>query len=160
MKNLTISSLTLMLLFAFTFTSAQSLRGAWERDKVVVTNQEGENVLENTQPSIWIFMNKYYSVANIRQENAREAWPEGTNRNNATVEQWKEMVLNYVSNAGTYSVEGNKIITKPTIALNQGYMGQTGTYEFERKGNQLMLHFSGGEGETAWKAVEYYNKVE
>ena len=161
MKNVILSSLTLLLLFTFTFAAAQSIKGAWEYEKVIVNNQDGETVIDEMQPSLLMFMDKHYSIAFVRSTEARELLPEGVNRENMTPEQWKNMGMTYVSNSGVYEISGNKINLMPTIAFFPNYMnGGSVSWEFEVKEKELILYFSGGEGDQAWSRKEILKKVE
>jgi hypothetical protein len=130
------------------------LNGSW----VIVeswgeNDQSGEWQYENPQPSLFIFLDGYYSIALVRGNEPRPLMPEGATWDNMTEEQLRSVCSGAVfsANAGTYEVDGSSLTTKPMVAKWPNLMeGGSNTYVFEMEGDLLRLT-SSGDG-SIWNA--------
>lgn len=115
------------LVVAATAVSGQSaatnpLVGAWKVD--------GE------QPGIYVFTTQHYSFARVQGE----ALPDYPSNDKATDAQKVAVFNTLYLNAGTYTVTGNTLATKATMAKSKFAIGGAGNqYEFAIAGNALVL---------------------
>ena len=131
-----------------------SLQGSW----AIVESwghdeQAGEWRIENVQPSLYIFLDGYYSIALVRGNEPRPLMPEGTTWDAMTEEQLRSVCSGAVfsANSGTYEVVGSSLTTKPLVAKWPNLMeGGSASYTFEMEGDELLLS-QAGEG-FSWNA--------
>ena len=132
----------------------QSLQGSW----TIVESwghdaQAGEWRTENVQPSLYIFLDGYYSMSLVRGNEPRPLMPEGVTWDTMTEEQLRSVCSGAVfsANSGTYEVDGSSLTTKPMVAKWPNLMeGGSATFTFEMEGDMLRLSQS-GEG-FSWNA--------
>ncbi len=129
-----------------------SVHGAWQ---IVETwghsPQEGEWRTQNIQPSLFLFMDGYYSIAYVTGEERRPQMSEDATRSGLSPEQAAAVWIPYVNNTGTYEVTASTITTKPIVAVWPNFMeGGSRSYAYRLEGDTLSLTAS-GEGWT-WNA--------
>jgi hypothetical protein len=117
----------LALIVAATTLSGQSapgnpLVGAWK--------------VEGAQPGLYIFTRQHYSFARIQGA----ALPDYPSNDKATDADKVAVFNTLYLNAGTYTVTGNVLATKATMAKSKFAIGGGGNqYEFAITGNALVL---------------------
>ena len=124
-----------------------SPEGAW-----TVVEAWGENPTdgewrldEELQPSLFIFRDGFYSIAYVSGAEPRSLLPAGATRSTLTPEQAAAVWIPYVSNSGTFDVEGSTIVTHPTVALNPNTMakGYVRSYALDWDGDDMLLRVDG-----------------
>ena len=145
-------ALILSSLSAMPAVAQESLNGSW----VIVESwgeedQSGQWRVENAQPSLFIFLEGHYSIAYVRGDSPRPLMDADATRADLDCEQAASMWFPYVSNSGTYEINGATIVTHPTVALWPNFMeGGSATYAFEVDGDLLRLTRS--EQGSTWNA--------
>ncbi len=135
------------LLFAAGPLLAQTeLNGAWQGVDVWGRNTDGDWKLENVQPSLYLFLDGYYSIMYVAGDEPRPLMPDTATRSTITEEQMRSIFMTFVANSGTYEVDGSAVTTKPMVALWPNFMeggSETFTYRIE---NDALFLTSSGEG--------------
>ncbi len=140
--------LALMFVLSVTATpllAQSSINGAW---KIIewegINPQQGEWRIENIQPSLWLFMDGYYSATYLRGDQKRSLVPENDTRQELSADEWKSMGMPFISNAGTYEITASTVTIRPIVALFPNYMGgDTDTWDYRFEGDVLHLTWSG-----------------
>ena len=141
MKALTTLLVVGMFATATSLLAQSSINGAW---KIIewegINPQQGEWRIENIQPSLWLFMDGYYSATYLRGDQKRSLVPENATREELSVDEWKSMGVPFVSNAGTYEITASTLTIRPIVALFPNYMdGDTDTWDYRFEGDLLHL---------------------
>ena len=101
-------------------TDANPIEGVWKSVHVTVTNDEGTEEIEITQPSLTIFTATYYASLRIGGgQEPRDLLPE-----DPTDEQFNAALRRFNASAGTYEVKGNEIHTKIILHRNPNTMAE------------------------------------
>jgi hypothetical protein len=110
----------------------ESLQGAWKVVEMWGHNaREGEWRTENIQPSVFLFMERYYSIAYVSGEERRPLMPDTAFREDLTAEQAAAVWIPYVSNSGTYEATVSEITTSPMVAVWPNFMeGEFAVYTY------------------------------
>jgi len=130
-----------------------ALEGVWRIVEVAGTNAEGDWTTQNVQPSLYIFMDGYYSMQLVRGDEPRPLMPEGTTWEVMTLEQYRSICAGefFSANTGAYEVDGASLTVRPVVAKWPNLM--TGgslmyTYRIE-DGSLHLLQESDG---SIWRA--------
>jgi len=122
---------------------AQSeLNGVWTFVEVSGHNTDGEWEWNPVQPSLYIFMDGYYSMVQVNGNEPRPLMPDGTTWDNMTEEQFRSVCSTAVfsANSGTYEVSGSSLTTKPMVAKWPAFMeGGSASFSFSVKDDVLTL---------------------
>jgi hypothetical protein len=110
------------------------LVGAWRVTEVTDANAAP---ITNPQPGMYIFTRQHYSFTRIQGTKPLPVYPS----NDKATDADKVAVFNALYlNAGTYTVTGNTLATKATVAKSAFAIGGAGNqYEFSVTGNNLVL---------------------
>ena len=95
--------------------------------------------MKATQPSMYIFAKTHYSLIYVDSDKPR---PVMEDYSKATQEELLSIfVENFVANAGTYEVKGDKLTVHPMVAKSPSYMkaGTWSTYSMKISGNTMTL---------------------
>lgn len=113
---------------------ANQLHGVWSM--TAVDPGDGSEVIDPSQPGLYIFADNYYSAVyapggelRVPSQVAFQPTPE-------------EMVVQYESiivNTGTYEISGSTVTFRPIIAKSPGFVGGQATSEFRIEGDMLTL---------------------
>jgi hypothetical protein len=121
-------------------TSGNPLMGAW---KIVETTPANGERITNPQPSLYIFTPRHYSVMAVTGTKPRPTYMQGA----ATAEQKIEMFDAFVANAGTYTLAGNLLKTRPIVAKQEFVMsGPDQELDLKIEGNTIWLTAKNGPG--------------
>ncbi len=121
-------------------TDANAVEGVWKTVHVTVTNDEGTEENEITQPSLTIFTGKHYASFRIGGgQEPRDLLPE-----DPTDEQFDAALRRFNANAGTYEVKGYEIHTKVILHRNPNAMAEEreGSATFEVDGDTMYRTFT------------------
>jgi hypothetical protein len=143
---LVIAAVSFLAFRPATTTDATAVEGVWKTVHVTITNEEGTEENEITQPSLTIFTGGHYAAFRISGgQEPRELFPE-----EPTDEQRFEAFRRYNASAGTYEVVGDEIHTKLLMHRNPNAMaeGGEGTSTFEVDGDTLVRTFTNDAGTT------------
>ena len=150
-----VTMIFLGLLLTATPAWAQSdLNGVWEIVEATGTNDDGEWKWENVQPSLYMFMDGYYSVIGVQGNEPRLSIPEGTTWDNITEEQMRSVCSGAVfyANSGTYEVSGSTLTTKPMVAKWPNFMeGGSAMFTYQVDSDILTLSGEGYYGAYTYK---------
>lgn len=115
-------------------SAGSSLIGAWKVTEIANPNQQA---ITTPQPGLYIFTKGHYNFTRINGTKPLPAYPS----NDKATEADKVAVFDVLYlNAGTYTVTGNTLSTKATVAKSAFAMGGPGNqYEFSVTGNMLVL---------------------
>lgn len=135
-------------------TAQGALEGVWKIVEASGTNAEGDWTTQNVQPSLYMFMDGYYSMLLVRGDEPRPLIPEGTTWETMTLEQYRSVCSGefFSANSGTYEVDGASLIVKPVVAKWPNFMdGGSAVYTFRiEDGN---LHLSQDSDGATWHAT-------
>ena len=139
----------------------QSIIGVWKPVEYMWMEGDTKRVIENPQPGLFIVAGKFYSTTFILSDETRPLEPDGVSREDYTHEQLKSMSVPFVSNAGTYTIEKNRFVYDPVVALNQNFQesGEHKTeFEISNDGKSLTLIVRDESGEirrrSTWLRLE------
>ena len=122
----------------------ESIQGVWRVAEVEVIGGNTPRTVATPQPGLYIFTKGHYSILQINSDKPRTvipppaagAAPPTDAQKVALYDHWAP----FVANAGTYTVKGTTIMTKPLVAKSEGVMqGQGQTREFKLEGQTLWL---------------------
>jgi hypothetical protein len=130
----------------------QPLQGAWHLVEVWGSDSaSGEWRTTSVQPSVYLFLNGYYSIAAVGGNEKRPQMKEDATRAGLTAEEAASVWIPYTSNSGRYEMAGDQLTIRPMVALWPNFMeGGSATYTFTMEGERLHL-WTSGEG-TSWHA--------
>jgi len=132
-----------------------SLEGAWTIVEVWGETAEGEawRIDENVQPSLFIFSGGHYSFTAVNGAEPRPPIPGASTRADVTPEEGDAIWRSYMSNSGTYEVDGSRLITRPSVALWPPFMAEDSRpeYEVEWDGADLLVTTRAGEAWRVWR---------
>jgi hypothetical protein len=134
---MSILALVVALLFSVS-AAGQKIQGVWSLTEITTTGPNGSAV-QVSQPSLYIFTKKYYSVIYVSSNEAR---PQIADLGKATADELRNVfVTSFVANAGMYEAKGGKLTFKPTVAKNPGFMqpGTFSTMSLKTDGNTMTL---------------------
>jgi len=128
-------------------SDASSVEGVWKSVHVTVTNEEGTEEREITQPSLLIFTAGHYASVGVRGSEAREELPD-----EPTDEQRLAAWRPFGASAGTYSVADGEIATKIIVAKNPNATAnqRENSAPFRLDGDNLVRTFTNRAGTTTW----------
>ena len=121
-----------------------SINGAWQTVEWGGNDSyQGAWQIENIQPSLWLFIDGYYSTTYLAGEQERTPVPES--RQEMSGDEWKAMGMPFISNAGTYEITVSTITVRPIVALIPNFMsGETGgTWDYRVEGDTLHVTRTG-----------------
>ena len=138
---------SLMFGYAACATSPQAstLEGTWRTVEVTVTNSEGSNTRQISQPNLTIFADGHYASLTVFGAEPRENLPE-----EPTDEQRLAAWRPFAANAGSYSISGSDITTRVLIAKSSNATAENRetTTPFELDGDVLHRTFTNDSGTT------------
>jgi hypothetical protein len=115
-----------------------SVEGVWAITERVTTGPNGATT-QMTQPSMYVFTKKHYSIIYVASTSPR---PEITDLNAATAEELRKVFVDdFIANAGTYEFKGGKLTTRPFVAKSPTAMkaGSFTTFSVKFSGNTMTL---------------------
>ena len=137
MRALFVSVLSVLLLSATVLAQSKSLEGVWRLTEVSTTGDNG-GTKQISQPSMYMFTKKYYSIIYVSSDNPR---PE-TEAAKMTADELRSVFIDsFIANAGTYEYKNGKLTVHPSVAKSPSYMkeGTWATYTVKMDGNNLTL---------------------
>jgi Lipocalin-like domain len=152
-------------LSATSFAQTKSpIEGVWRVAEVQITGGTNPGTNTSPQPGLCIFTRGHYSLMTITSDKPRTVVPGGPGQP-ATTDAQKIALYDhwapFTANAGTYSVKGSTLMTKPLVAKNEGVMqGQGQTREFKVEGNTLWLIQPPAAGQTGGTIRTKLTRVE
>ena len=130
----------LALVFAVAFFGSaigQKIEGVWVFTEITTTGPNG-STKQITQPGLYIFTKKHYSVIRVTADAPRPDIDVAA----ATAEDLRKVfVQDFVANAGTYELKRGKLTTRPMVAKSPGFMKSDvfATSSVKVEGNTLTL---------------------
>ncbi|MDR8389582.1 lipocalin-like domain-containing protein [Aliifodinibius sp. S!AR15-10] len=152
-------AICLCLQFNVTNVWAQDdLNGAWQATEAWGNNSEdGDWELKDLQPSLYIFLDGYYSIMLVTGEKARPLMKKDATRSSISDEEMRSIFMPFIANSGTYEVKGSSITTKPMVALWPNFMeGESDTFQYRFENDMLVLS---DEGED-WNWTAKFKRLE
>jgi hypothetical protein len=114
-----------------------NIAGVWSL--VEVTAADG-SVNATPQPSLYIFTDRHYSMARVTGTQPRPLMPDSATRSTITDAEMRSIFMTYVSNSGTYDLQGSQLVTRPSVALWPNFMsGEADTAEVHVTGDTLRV---------------------
>ena len=140
---LAVAAVSFLALRAAPTTDASAVEGVWKSVHVTITNDEGTQDFENTQPNLLIFTGSHYATMFVVGREPRETLPE-----DPTDEQLLAAWRRVLANAGTYEVKGNEIHTKVIVAKDPNWTAEQAenTSTFEVDGDTMVQTFTNDAG--------------
>ncbi len=138
MNKYLISSTLILVLLAGSNTapgqSERSLEGVWRVSKIENDSETEANT--DPLPSQMIFTKSHYSMVWSQGDSAMRAFKKRwAPTNDEILKRFWEITVN----TGTYTINGNKIRTEPTIARFPEFMGGHMIYDFRWSGDEMVL---------------------
>lgn len=138
MKLFTLSILIAILSISAFAQSKSGIEGVWQITEVTTTGDGGMS-MKATQPSMYLFTKKHYSIIYVESDKPR---PVMDDYSKATQEQlFSIFVDDFVANAGSYEVKAGKLTFHPMVAKSPTYMkeGTWSTSAMTIKGDTMTL---------------------
>ena len=134
-----------------TTTDNSSTEGVWKAVHVTVTNEEGTQENEITQPNLTIYTGKHYASLWVGGQEPRERLSE-----DPTDEQLLAALRRFRGSAGTYEVKGHEIHMKVIVHRNPNTMAEQreSSAPFEVHGDTMVATFTNPAGTSTFK-VKY-----
>jgi len=102
----------------------QKIEGVWALTEVS-TRGTGGSTEQMSQPSMYLFTKKHYSIIYVTSDAPRPVLDDPTK---ATAEELRNIFVDsFIANAGTYELKAGKLTLRPMVAKSPGYM-QPGVY--------------------------------
>lgn len=123
---------------ASVFGQGKSVQGVWAMTEVETTGPNGSTA-KITQPSLYLFTKKHYSIIFVSSTEPR---PEIADLSAATADELRRVfVRDFVANAGTYEIKGGKITLRPMVAKSPTVMkpGNFSTLMVKFEGDTMTL---------------------
>lgn len=117
--------------------SAQSIVGVWKVTDEATAGPQAKTK-KVTQPRMYFFTKKHYSIIAVTSDTERAAIDSDT----ASAEDLRNVFVDsFVANAGTYDYGSGKLSIWPTVAKNPTYMhgGTTATFLVKFKGKTMTI---------------------
>lgn len=136
-KVITSVALGLIVLCSLASVRAQSIVGVWQIVEEKTSGKDGRT-RKITQPSMYFFTKKHYSIISVTSEAERPAIDAGT----ATAEELRNVYVDsFVANAGKYDIQRGEIWFWPSVAKNPTVMhaGSHSSWSMKLKGNTLTI---------------------
>ena len=99
--------------------SPEALDGAWRVVEVMSTGPAGARTLGDPQPGLLLFTEGHYSYTLVNGDQPRPRPPGGL----ATAEQLLAAWSPFAANAGTFELDGDRMIRRPIVAKSPDAMG-------------------------------------
>ncbi len=116
-------------------STGRPLDGVWQRVETVVVDGPYRGVhTADVQPSVFIFVNGYFSVSYVEGYAPRP--PLGMD---PTDEERGRAFGNFTGYAGTYSLDGPLLTIRRLVSKNPNLMGRSETFTVDWIGNDLWL---------------------
>ena len=155
MRRIFICLFAVLFLAATAAAQSKSIEGVWQVAETTTTGPEA-GTKKNTQPSMYLFTKKHYSIIYVASDGPRPAIADITK---ATAEELRNVFVDsFVANAGTYEMSAGKLTLHPNIAKSPGYMeaGNYATLNVKIEGSTMTLTSAGGKAgpattPTTWK---------
>jgi hypothetical protein len=97
---------------------AQKIEGVWSITEVTTTGPNAATE-KSTQPSMYLFTKKHYSIIYVASDKPRNM----TDSSKMTADQLRKVfVESFIANAGTYEFKAGKLTMHPMVAKSPGYM--------------------------------------
>ena len=146
-------------------SNAGSIQGVWKVAEVQVIGGNNPRTISAPLPALYIFTKGHYSILQINGDKPRTAiQPPAPGSPPPTDKQKIELYDHwapFTANAGTYTVKGTTITTKPLVAKNEGVMQREGqTREFKLEGSTLWLIAKPAAGQPGTETRTKLTRVE
>lgn len=118
MKRAIFCVFALVLLSAAAFAQ-KSIEGVWKVTEITTT---GDNAVTKsvTQPSMYLFTKKHYSIIFVASDTER---PAAEDISKLTADELRAVfVTGFVANAGTYEMKAGKLTLRPMVAKSPAAM--------------------------------------
>jgi len=132
-----LASLLTVLFLAATAAAQKSPEGVWRLTEVTATGADG-GTRQATQPSLYLFTKKHYSITYVAGDKARTVADASTL---SADELRSTFVDSFIANAGSYEYKGGKLTIHPIVAKSPGYMkdGTWTTYLVKMDGGTMTI---------------------
>ena len=125
--------------------TASPIEGVWKVTEVQIVGGNNPRTVTTPEPALYIFTKGHYSIMSVNADKPRTVIPQPAAGAGPLTDKDKIALYDhwapFTANAGTYSVKGTTVTTRPLVAKNQGVMQGTGglTREFKVEGKTLWL---------------------
>jgi hypothetical protein len=133
-------------------SEAPLLVGAW---RIVETTTPDGTVNPSPQPSLYIFADRHYSMVRVIGSEARPLLADTATRSTITDAEMRTIFMPFVSNSGTYELQGSTLVNRPTVSLWPNFMaGGSDTSEISLAGDTLRItQRSGAAANARWTLI-------
>jgi hypothetical protein len=141
--------------------SGSSIVGVWKVAEREVIGGQNPGTNKSPQPGFFFFTARHYSIMFLGgaepRANVEDQQITTDAQKLALYEHWAPLT----ANAGTYTVKGTTLTTRPLVAKNQGVMqGNEAVREFKLEGNTLVLIQKPPAGQTGAEVRIRLTRVE
>lgn len=130
--------IAVVLSVSVTAQSKKGIEGVWRLTEVTTTGANG-STKQMSQPSMYLFTKKHYSIIYVASD-APRAVPADVTK--LTADDLRTVFVDsFIANAGTYEYKGGKLTTRPMVAKSPGFM-RPGTYvtsSVKMEGNTMTM---------------------
>lgn len=148
--KLCVATLVAVAVSAGPLSAQTKLDGAWKIVEASGHNSKGDWTWSPVQPSLFLFLDGYYSIMLVRGDKPRPLMADTATRGNITEAEMRSIFTPFNANSGTYKVSGSTVTTKPMVALWPNFMESgSASYDYRIEDGMLILTEKGeGWGQT------------
>lgn len=107
MKRVISFGLIIFLIIVSCIKGKKSLiEGIWQMTEYSFSSPDSSWTNKSPQPSLFIFLEDYYSYMYVSDNEPRPLMPEGATRSTLTDEQFRKIFTGIIANSGKYELAG------------------------------------------------------
>jgi hypothetical protein len=114
----------------------RGLLGAWLVEGVRFINPDGEVIVPDPQPGLFIFARSHYSAVWVPRSGARKPF---ATKFNPTTEELAEACLSIIANTGTYEATASLLTVHPIVTRMPEFAGGRAVYAYQLEEDRLTM---------------------
>ena len=121
-------------------TASTGIEGVWKITESAGQKDGTDYHITSPQPSLYIFTDGYYSIAFVDGSEPRPLMADTATRLTLSNDETRAVFIPYISNSGTWTLNGDVLTTHPIVALWPNFMaGDSAVYNLAWDNGDLLL---------------------